>query len=222
MYSSEGEQGQGPEWGPGLRDPSWRLAGTEDGALLAGVWVTALGLLDIVVVIAVDIPASAPYVLARLERQPTQKIWTEIPGHSGQIFSSANLSSSDRELRREKNETHLTSAATMGAKGSKEGAGLTDEERRRDMLACFEKFAKAGGFREKVKHLTTQEIASLDPKTYVLVDVRPDELRKVSHIPGSITQAEFEQGRDGNAGAYDGKTVITSWCVHKHTQHARL
>lgn len=112
----------------------------------------------------------------------------------------------------------------MGAKGSKEGAGLTDEERRRDMLACFEKFAKAGGFREKVKHLTTQEIASLDPKTYVLVDVRPDELRKVSHIPGSITQAEFEQERDGNAGAYDGKTVITSWYVHKytHTQHARL
>ena len=222
VYSSEGEQGQGPEWGPGLRDPSWRLAGTEDGALLAGVWVTALGLLDIVVVIAVDIPASAPYVLARLERQPTQKIWTEIPGHSGQIFSSANLSSSDRELRREKNETHLTSAATMGAKGSKEGAGLTDEERRRDMLACFEKFAKAGGFREKVKHLTTQEIASLDPKTYVLVDVRPDKLRKVSHIPGSITQAEFEQERDGNAGAYDGKTVITSWYVHKtRTQYAR-
>lgn len=73
MYSSEGEQGQGPEWEPGLRDPSWRLAGTEDGALLAGVWVTALGLLDIVVVIAVDIPASAPYVLARLERQPTQR-----------------------------------------------------------------------------------------------------------------------------------------------------
>merc|ERR1712188_311532 len=106
-----------------------------------------------------------------------------------------------------------TSAATMGAKGSKEGAGLTDEERRRDMLACFEKFAKAGGFREKVKHLTTQEIASLDPKTYVLVDVRPDELRKVSHIPGSITQAEFEQERDGNAGAYDGKTVITSCTI---------
>ena len=90
------------------------------------------------------------------------------------------------------------------------------------MLACFEKFAKAGGFREKVKHLTTQEIASLDPKTYVLVDVRPDELRKVSHIPGSITQAEFEQERDGNAGAYDGKTVITSWYVHKtRTQYAR-
>merc|ERR1712078_405353 len=107
----------------------------------------------------------------------------------------------------------LTSAATMGAKGSKEGAGLTDEERRRDMLACFEKFAKAGVFREKVKHLTTQEIASLDPKTYVLVDVRPDELRKVSHIPGSITQAEFEQERDGNAGAYDGKTVITSCTI---------
>merc|ERR1712118_539464 len=94
------------------------------------------------------------------------------------------------ELRRERNETHLTSAATMGEKG-----------------------AKAGGFREKVKHLTTQEIASLDPKTYVLVDVRPDELRKVSHIPGSITQAEFEQERDGNAGAYDGKTVITSCTI---------
>merc|ERR1712048_934966 len=107
-----------------------------------------------------------------------------------------------------------TSAATMGARGSKEGAGSTDEERRRDMLACFEKFAKAGGFREKVKHLTTQEIATLDPKTYVLVDVRPDELRKVSRIPGSITQAEFEQERDGN-------TVITSWCVHKHTHTTR-
>ena len=93
----------------------------------------------------------------------------------------------------------------MGAKGSKEVS--TDAERREKMAATFEKIGRTGGFWDKVDHVTTQELASLDPSTFVLVDVRPGPLRKVSHIPGSITQSEYESRK----GEFDNKTVVTSW-----------
>mmetsp|Transcript_386 Transcript_386/g.660 ORF Transcript_386/g.660 Transcript_386/m.660 type:complete len:124 (+) Transcript_386:84-455(+) len=47
----------------------------------------------------------------------------------------------------------------------------------------------------------------------VVVDVRPDKLRAVSRIPGSMSQKEFEDKRAGDASFFQGKTVVTSCTI---------
>merc|ERR1711904_620710 len=74
--------------------------------------------------------------------------------------------------------------------GKEEARG--DAERREDMLAAFTDMAQ-GKFLDKVAHVTSKDIKNLPVDKYVLVDVREDALRKVSHIPGSITQGDFER-----------------------------
>ena len=53
--------------------------------------------------------------------------------------------------------------------------------------------------------ITVQELAALDPKGYVLLDMRGSEAREYGSIPGSVGVSTAELSRDNGA---RGKKVI--------------
>ena len=116
----------------------------------------------------------------------------------------------EQEKRRESNGNAYGGSVMGNARSKEEARG--DAERREDMLAAFTDMAQ-GKFLDKVAHVTSKDIKNLPVDKYVLVDVREDALRKVSHIPGSITQGDFERKRKEDKGAFAGKTVITSCTI---------
>merc|ERR1711904_425971 len=116
----------------------------------------------------------------------------------------------ERENRRtgERRESNAYGGSVMGNARSKEEA-RGDAERREDMLAAFTDMAQ-GKFLDKVAHVTSKDIKNLPVDKYVLVDVREDALRKVSHIPGSITQGDFERKRKDT-------TLCSEIIFHSHS-----
>lgn len=116
-----------------------------------------------------------------------------------------------------------------GGSGGDDGVGpndnnsnngaVTDAERRKDMISCFEKYSKVGGFRTAVDHISSRELAALPRDSYVVVDCRPDRERQVSRIPGSISQEEFEakmekeEQNTATTSKADKKLVVTSCTI---------
>ena len=64
------------------------------------------------------------------------------------------------------------------------------------MVTCFNKYARLGGFRNKVAHVSSKELAQLPRQAYVLVDCRPEKERHVSRIPNSISQKEYTENKE--------------------------
>ena len=78
------------------------------------------------------------------------------------------------------------------------------------MFKAFEEYSGKfpARFKDSVTSISTAEVASLiEEGSAVLVDVRPPALRKVSHIPGSLAQEDFEARKE----EFAGKTIVATW-----------
>lgn len=96
----------------------------------------------------------------------------------------------------------LVIAATAIA-GCSPGSGETDADKRRLIDVRYASFKQAF---PDVRDMSVDELVGLgELQPLVIVDVRPEEEREVSMIPGAVSQDWFEEHRD----QYRDKLVIT-------------